>query len=85
MGDEIRCTVIATGFERSGVTRRVLERLPRANEKPVSAANTPFTPRPSESVSAHTETRSSADVKSQPAPSIHNDDLDVPTFLRNRR
>jgi cell division protein FtsZ len=85
MGDEIRCTVIATGFERSGVARRVLERLPRTNEKPLSAANTPFTPRQTESVSVNAETRSSADVKSQPAPSIHNDDLDVPTFLRNRR
>lgn len=85
MGDEIRCTVIATGFERSGVTRRVLERIPRSNDKPVSAANTPFQARPTESVSANTETRSSADVKSQPAPSINQDDLDVPTFLRNRR
>lgn len=84
MGDEIRVTVIATGFERSGVPRRVLERLPRSNEKPISASNTPFT-RQSESVNVSAETRSSADVKSQPAPSISNDDLDVPTFLRNRR
>ena len=85
MGDEVRCTVIATGFERSGVTRRVLERIPRVSEKPSSAANTIFTPRPSESVTANTETRSSADVKSQPIQNINNDDLDVPTFLRNRR
>lgn len=84
MGDEIRVTVIATGFERSGVPRRVLERLPRGNEKPLSASNAP-TLRPMESVNVSAETRSSADVKSQPAPSISNDDLDVPTFLRNRR
>ena len=83
MGDEIRVTVIATGFERSNVARRTLERIPRA-EKPVSVANTPFA-RPSESVSANAETRSSADVKSQSTPSINADDLDVPTFLRNRR
>ena len=82
MGDEIRVTVIATGFERSGIPRRALERLPRT-EKPLPAS-TPFT-RPSESVSVSAESRSSADVKSQPAPSINNDDLDVPTFLRNRR
>jgi cell division protein FtsZ len=82
MGDEIRVTVIATGFERSGIPRRALERLPRT-EKPVPAS-TPFT-RSSESVSVGAETRSSADVKSQPLPSINNDDLDVPTFLRNRR
>ncbi len=85
MGDEIRCTVIATGFERSGVARRVLERLPRTNEKPLSAANTPFQTRPTESVSVNAETRSSADVKSQPLPGIDNNDLDVPSFLRNRR
>ncbi|HNK63108.1 MAG TPA: cell division protein FtsZ [Anaerolineales bacterium] len=84
MGDEIRVTVIATGFERAGVQRRALERTPRANEKPISAANTPFS-RPSESVTANTETRSSSDVKSAPSPSINADDLDVPTFLRNRR
>ena len=84
MGDEIRVTVIATGFERSGVPRRVLERLPRGNEKPLSASSAP-TLRPMESVNVNAETRSSADVKSQPAPSISNDDLDVPTFLRNRR
>ena len=83
MGDDIRVTVIATGFERSGVPRRALERLPRT-EKPVSASNTLFS-RPGDSVSVGAETRSSADVKSQPAPSLNNDDLDVPTFLRNRR
>lgn len=83
MGDDIRVTVIATGFERSGVPRRALERLPRS-EKPASASNTLFS-RPKDSVSVGAETRSSADVKSQPAPSINADDLDVPTFLRNRR
>ncbi|WKZ37504.1 MAG: cell division protein FtsZ [Anaerolineales bacterium] len=82
MGDEIRVTVIATGFERSGVPRRALERLPRT-EKPASASNTLFT-RPSESVSVDAETRSSTDAKSAPS-SINADDLDVPTFLRNRR
>jgi len=83
MGDEIRVTVIATGFERSGIPRRALERLPRI-EKSVPASNTVFT-RPSESVNVNAETRSSADVKSTQQSSISNDDLDVPTFLRNRR
>ncbi|RJP50256.1 MAG: cell division protein FtsZ [Anaerolineaceae bacterium] len=82
MGDDIRVTVIATGFERSGVPRRALERLPRT-EKPVPVS-TPFT-RPSESVSVNAEPRSSSGIKSQPAPNLNNDDLDVPTFLRNRR
>jgi cell division protein FtsZ len=94
MGDEIRCTVIATGFERAGVPRRALEQRPAVatrTEKPISVANTPFA-RPAESVNAHVETRSSADVKpaaAQPQqpqqPSINSDDLDIPTFLRNRR
>ncbi len=83
LGDEIRVTVIATGFERSGVARRTLERLPRS-EKPVSASGMLFAP-PKESVSVSAETRASSDVKSQPAPNLGSDDLDVPTFLRNRR
>jgi cell division protein FtsZ len=83
MGDEIRCTVIATGFERTGVPRRVLER-PLRNEKPLSASNTPFA-RSNESVNVGFDYRSSADSKSASQPSIHSDDLDVPTFLRNRK
>ncbi|MFN8412286.1 MAG: cell division protein FtsZ [Anaerolineales bacterium] len=85
MGDEIRCTVIATGFERTGVPRRALERTPRTNEKPATAS-TVF-PRPMESVNVTAEFKpSSAETKSnsQP-PSINSDDLDIPTFLRNRR
>ncbi|GAB4540551.1 MAG: cell division protein FtsZ [Anaerolineales bacterium] len=85
MGDEIRCTVIATGFERASVSRRALER-PAASrsERPISAANTPFTPRISESVGASLDSRPAADSK--PAlPSVNSDDLDIPTFLRNRR
>jgi cell division protein FtsZ len=89
MGDEIRVTVIATGFERTGVPRRTLER-PLRNDKPLSHAgltpvsNTPFA-RPSESINANIEHRSSGESKSVSQPSIHSDDLDVPTFLRNRR
>lgn len=89
MGDEIRCTVIATGFERTGMPRRVLER-PTRNEKPashagaMSASNTPFA-RSSESVNAGMDYRQPAESKSASQPSIHADDLDVPTFLRNRK
>lgn len=86
MGDEIRVTVIATGFERTGVPRRALERNPRTNEKsgsiPVSL------PRQNESVNVTAEFKpTSNDQKSssQQPPSINSDDLDVPTFLRNRR
>ena len=84
MGDEIRCTVIATGFERTGVPRRALERPLRTNEKPVSASNTPFA-RSNESVNVSADYKSSNDTKPASGPSINSDDLDVPTFLRNRR
>jgi len=83
MGDEIRCTVIATGFERTAMPRRALERPAARSEKPISAANTLFA-RPSESLNVSAEHRS---VESKPAsqPLSHSDDLDIPTFLRNRR
>jgi len=84
MGDEIRCTVIATGFERTGVPRRGLERVLRSNDKPASASNTPFA-RQNESVSVNADYKPSSETKSASGPSINSDDLDVPTFLRNRR
>jgi hypothetical protein len=90
MGDEIRCTVIATGFERAGVPRRALER-PTRNDKPVShsagtmsVSNTPFA-RSNESVNVSADYRSSSESKPASQPGINTDDLDVPTFLRNRR
>lgn len=85
MGDDIRVTVIATGFERAGVPRRALERTPRTNDKPVSTSNTPFAARPIESVSVNAEYKSAGENKSASQPAINSDDLDVPTFLRNRR
>ncbi len=85
MGDEIRVTVIATGFERSGVPRRALERLTTRTEKP-SSLPTHFV-RPSESVSVGAEFKPASESKptSASSPSINSDDLDIPTFLRNRR
>lgn len=89
MGDDIRVTVIATGFERSGVPRRALER--PVTQRGVNTS-TPFF-RPVENVS----------VESQPAPmppaqpkptapapefkpqTLNTEDLDIPTFLRNRK
>ena len=88
MGDEIRITVIATGFERGGLPRRMLER-PTTTRR-TEPAPTPFTfPRPTESVSvaATVEPRKEETSKSAPLPPTNNgsDALDVPTFLRNRR
>jgi cell division protein FtsZ len=85
MGDEIRVTVIATGFERSGVPRRALERLTTRTEKPASLP-THFI-RPSESVNVGAEFKPKSETKpaSSSSPAINSDDLDIPTFLRNRR
>jgi len=85
MGDEIRVTVIATGFERSGVPRRALERLTTRTEKPTSLP-THFI-RPSESVNVGAELKPKSETKpaSSSSSAINSDDLDIPTFLRNRR
>ncbi|MEW6242203.1 MAG: cell division protein FtsZ, partial [Chloroflexota bacterium] len=86
MGDEVRITVIATGFERSGVARRTLER-PAARR--VESQEPAHYIRPSENVSVgavldpgSSEARSSTPPST---PNYGNDDLDIPTFLRNRR
>jgi cell division protein FtsZ len=69
MGDEIRVTVIATGFERTGMPRNIMERpLPRV-----------------ESVPAQKPTEVPAQSNEEFVPrSINTEDLDIPTFLRNR-
>jgi cell division protein FtsZ len=77
MGDEVRVTVIATGFERSGIPiRRTAEvqKNPLHLEKPI--------PHLDESVR---ELQSVEIAKSDFAPRTFNtEDLDIPTFLRNR-
>jgi cell division protein FtsZ len=89
MGDEVRVTVIATGFERSGVPRRALERLNTRSERPltrsgaVQAASGLF--RQNESVSVGAELKPASETKTGNLPaSYDSDDMDVPTFLRNR-
>ena len=90
LGDEVRVTVIATGFERSGVPRRALERLTTRTDKPmqrtVGTAIPSGMPRPSESVSVEVDYKPAAESKSPAAtPTFSSEDLDIPTFLRNRR
>ncbi len=81
MGDEVRITVIATGFERTSMPRRALERQPHTE---VRRSDSLSYMRPSESVSVHAE-HQSGETKSASLPSVNKDDLDIPTFLRNRR
>jgi cell division protein FtsZ len=81
MGDDIRITVIATGFERSSMPRRALERNPRENKRETSHYM-----RSSESVSVHADLPSSESRSTGTSmPAVSKDDLDIPTFLRNRR
>ncbi|MGB8983744.1 MAG: cell division protein FtsZ [Anaerolineales bacterium] len=81
MADDIRITVIATGFERSSMPRRALERQPRTETRRV---DTSAYTRQSESVSVNANLATN-EPKSTPLPSVNKDDLDIPTFLRNRR
>jgi cell division protein FtsZ len=76
MTDEIRVTVIATGFERSGMPRRITHPTTRSmDSKPVN--------RSMESVSVDAKTdQSSAEFHPR---TLNTDDLDIPTFLRNRK
>jgi len=78
MGEEIRITVIATGFERTGV--RPVER-PKIDEISSSAR-----PRPAERIDqrpAPTAAPTPAPAEFQPRV-LNTDDLDIPAFLRNR-
>ncbi len=77
MGDEVRITVIATGFERAGAPRRIVDPTPARPE-----------------IKKHHETvEQSREIPSAPASKATNEfqprtfnteDLDIPTFLRNR-
>ena len=80
MGDEIRVTVIATGFERSSMPRRALERNTRENKRTQADVFS----RPLESVSVHADVQP-GEAKPASLPPVNKDDLDIPTFLRNRR
>jgi cell division protein FtsZ len=74
MKDAVRITVIATGFERAGV-------MPRRMEPPASESRDRANPTPA--------VKSAQPVTSQPARefqprAFNTEDLDIPTFLRNR-
>ncbi len=80
MGDDIRITVIATGFERSG-TRSLWRSASRRVDDRTRSASAPQR-REIESVSVGVEPRRPETSASQ---TFNQDDLDIPTFLRNRR
>jgi cell division GTPase FtsZ len=73
MKDAVRITVIATGFERSGNVRRPLREVPIGDEHPREESQT----KSEEPVELRLR-----DFQPQ---RINTDDLDVPSFIRNRR
>jgi cell division protein FtsZ len=71
MNEEVRITVIATGFERTGVPRRLVEQ-PAQEPRERAVSNT--APQPAVS----------APVGDFQPRAFNTEDLDIPTFLRNR-
>ncbi len=84
MGDEIRVTVIATGFERAGVPRRIL-RPTRHKENKKENAHFIHPVEERVSVSVGAEPIIASTQVAERKPSYNDNDLDIPTFLRNRR
>ena len=93
MGDELRVTVIATGFERTGMPRPLFERnvevAPRTDEVPLSSVRQvepPPLPRQQEPEPLYQEPpQTSAPAAGDFKPRTFNtEDLDIPTFLRKR-
>ncbi|MGD0002977.1 MAG: hypothetical protein ABSE06_01980, partial [Anaerolineaceae bacterium] len=83
MGDEIRVTVIATGFDRPS-SIHTTQQAPVVNERRNKSEDTHTAQRPSQPVD-----RSEHVLSPQPVPVsfgtrlIDTEDLDVPPFLRN--
>jgi cell division protein FtsZ len=76
MTDSVRITVIATGFERAGVPRHMLEKpKPRPENRSAAAPQENKEPQQVEAP------RQQADFQPR---SFNTEDLDIPTFLRNR-
>src|SRR3990172_915693 len=73
MVDEVRITVIATGFERTGMPRRIIEKSAQRME----ATSVHL------SESVERQATGSKPVEFQPR-TFNTEDLDIPTFLRNR-
>ena len=100
MGDEVRVTVIATGFEQSRVARRpdVMQSVlrqpvqqprqatPSASSQPPARPQSQYAAPPPAPASQPEEPQQPAPApKPQPRTYDDNPDLDIPTFLRKRK
>jgi len=75
LGDEMRITVIATGFERNSSRRQVLQQY---TSRPQAPATPPSPP-------ARQMAEATAPVRQEPvAPKFSPQNLDIPAFLRRR-
>ena len=88
MGEEIRVTVIATGFERTGMPRRTIER-PQASGRAAraqasAAASSAANSVPAEVSAAPQQPQRSSELSDFQTRSFNPEDLDIPAFLRRR-
>ncbi|HLF89912.1 MAG TPA: cell division protein FtsZ [Anaerolineales bacterium] len=85
MGDDIRVTVIATGFERTGMPRPLFERPLSTSPRRVQEVEVGAAKSDSHSHASREETSSAIPAPAEFRPrSFNTDDLDIPTFLRKR-
>lgn len=74
MGDDLRITVIATGFDRKGMPRRMLRSRPSASQENATSGQ-----------EARQDGRQEEMQEAEMQPAAFNlEDLDIPTFLRKR-
>ena len=86
LADEIRVTVIATGFERTGMPRRTIER-PTSNTRPLPRSQSVSASSAANSVPAEVPavpSQRTAELSEFQTRSFNPDDLDIPAFLRRR-
>src|SRR5690606_8136487 len=91
MGDEVRITVIATGFEQSRVARKMEQPVYRPIARPASQqSNQPQTAQPAQPAPtqpssqepARPSTQSPARQQSDFSARVYDEDIEIPTFLR---
>ncbi len=88
MGEEMRITVIATGFDRAGMAPRRIERPTTVGGRQTSASVRPAqqpAQQPAQRPVQHEDAPASSGSLSDFSPRSYNtDDLDIPAFLRRR-
>jgi cell division protein FtsZ len=85
IGEEVRITVIATGFDRTGVRPAVDRPLLKEEQLRVSAQNRPAPPAQTPVQQQQPQPVDSMADKNAYSRTINTDDIDIPAFLRNRK